>query len=99
MQSITAKEAKTHFGELMDTVQREPVGIHKYGRPVAVMMSAQEYNQFKLERLRARLSIGELQLDRGKAVDGRTFFQELNETVFQKVGTSFFIALPKVALK
>jgi len=79
MQSIAAKEAKTHFGELMDTVQREPVSIKKYGRPVAVIMSAEEYKQFKLERLRARLSIGEIQLDRGNAVDGRTFFQELKQ--------------------
>lgn len=79
MQSMAAKEAKTHFGELMDTVQREPVSIEKYGRPVAVVMSAQEYRQFKIERLRARLSIGELQLDRGNAVDGRTFFQELDQ--------------------
>jgi len=79
MQSMAAKEAKTHFGELMDTVQREPVSIEKYGRPVAVMMSAEDYKQFKLERLRARLSIGELQLDRGKAVDGRAFFQELEQ--------------------
>jgi len=79
MQSIAAKEAKTHFGELMDTVQREPVSIKKYGRPVAVMMSAEDYKQFKLERLRARLSIGEFQLDRGNAVDGRTFFEELNQ--------------------
>jgi len=77
MQSIAAKEAKTHFGELMDTVQREPVSIKKYGRAVAVVISAEEYKQIKLERLRARLSIGELQLDRGNAVDGRTFFQEL----------------------
>jgi prevent-host-death family protein len=79
MQSIAAKEAKVHFGELMDTVQREPVSIKKYGRPVAVIMSAEEYKQFKLERLRARLSIGEVELDRGNAVDGRTFFQELKQ--------------------
>jgi len=80
MQSIAAKEAKTHFGELMDTVQREPVSIKKYGRPVAVIMSAEDYKQFKLERLRTRLAIGEVQLDRGNAVDGRTFFQELKQS-------------------
>ncbi len=79
MQSIAAKEAKIHFGELMDTVQREPVSIKKYGRPVAVMMSAEEYKQFKLERLRVRLSIGEVQLDRGNSIDGRTFFRELQQ--------------------
>lgn len=58
MQSMAAKEAKTHFGELMDTVQREPDGIEKYGRPVAVMMTAETYKQFKLERLKARLWMG-----------------------------------------
>lgn len=79
MQSMAAKEAKTHFGELMDTVQREPVSIKKYGRDVAVVMSAEAYKQLKLERLRARLSVGELELDRGNAVDGRTFFQELDQ--------------------
>jgi len=78
MQSIAAKEAKIHFGELMDTVQREPVSIQKYGRPVAVVMSSEEYRQFKIDRLRARLSMGEVELDRGQGVDGRTFFKELN---------------------
>jgi len=79
MQSIAAKEAKTHFGELMDTVQREPVSIKKYGRPVAVIMSAEKYKQFKIERLRARLSVGEVQLDRDDGMDGRTFFKELRQ--------------------
>jgi prevent-host-death family protein len=80
VQCITAKEAKTHFGELIDTVQREPVSIKKYGRSVAVMMSSEEYRQFKLERLRVRLSMGEVQLDRGQGVDRRTFFKELTRT-------------------
>jgi len=80
VQCIAAKEAKTHFGELIDTVQREPVSIKKYGRPVAVIMSSEEYRQFKFERLRARLSVGEVQLDRGQGVDGRTFFKELTRT-------------------
>lgn len=80
MRSIAAKEAKTHFGELMDTVQREPVSIEKYGRPVAVIMSSSEYAQLKLERLRMRLAIGEEQLDKGRSVDGRTFFEELKSS-------------------
>ncbi len=79
MQSIAAKEAKTHFGELIDKAQREPVSIEKYGRPVAVIMSSEEYRQIKLERLRARLAIGEVQLDRGEGIDGRTFFKELRK--------------------
>jgi len=66
MKAIAAKEAKNNFGEMMDTVQREPVTIEKHGRPVAVVISAKEYEQIKLERLRAKLAVGEAQLDRGE---------------------------------
>ncbi len=77
MKAIAAKEAKDHFGEMLDTVQREPLTIEKHGRAVAVVMSTQHYQQMKLERLRARLAVGETQLDRGEGIDGETFFAEL----------------------
>jgi len=69
MIAIAAKEAKEHFGELMDTVQREPVTIKKHGRAVAVVISQNEYDKIKLERLKAALAIGEEQLDRGEYAD------------------------------
>jgi len=72
-----SKDAKNKFGEMLDTVQREPLIIEKHGRAVAVIMSTQEYQQMKLERLRAKLAIGEEQLDRGEGVDGEAFFAEL----------------------
>ena len=62
MKSIAAKDAKNHFGEMLDTVQREPLIIEKHGRAVAVVMSAQDYQQMKPERLRAKLAVGEAQL-------------------------------------
>lgn len=77
MIAIAAKEAKEHFGKLMDTVQREPVTIEKHGRPVAVVISQTEYDEMKLERLRAKLAIGERQLDRGESMDGKKFFQDM----------------------
>ncbi len=77
MKAIAAKDAKNNFGEMLDTVQREPLSIEKHGRAVAVIMSAQAYRQMKLERLRAKLAIGEGQLDRGEGVDGEIFFAEL----------------------
>ena len=77
MKAITAKDAKNRFGELMDTVQREPVSIEKHGRPVAVVLSEVEYAKMKLERLRAILAVGEAQLDRGEGIDGKEFFEEL----------------------
>jgi prevent-host-death family protein len=43
MKSVAAKQAKDEFGALLDTAQREPVTIKKKGRPVAVVMSMEEY--------------------------------------------------------
>jgi prevent-host-death family protein len=47
MRSVAAKEAKNHFGELLDTARREPVRIEKTGRPVAVIMSIEDYRRFE----------------------------------------------------
>jgi len=69
MKAIAAKEAKNNFGELMDNAQREPITIERHGRPVAVIMSSKEYDQIKLERLRAKLAIGKAQADRGEFVN------------------------------
>ena len=79
MKAMTAKDAKNRFGELMDTVQREPVSIEKHGRPVAVVLSEVEYEKMKLERLRAMLAVGEAQLDRGEGIDGKEFFEEMRQ--------------------
>ena len=69
MKAIAAKDAKNNFGEMLDTVQREPLTIEKHGRAVAVVMSVQEYQQMKLEKLRAKLAVGETQLDKGEYAD------------------------------
>lgn len=47
MKTLASKEAKNHFGELLDTAQREPVTIEKKGRPVAVVMSLEEYKRLE----------------------------------------------------
>ncbi len=72
MKKLAAKDAKMRFGELMDTVQREPVTIEKHGRPVAIVMSVENYRaieQIKLTRLREKLSVGEAQAIREEFVD------------------------------
>ena len=40
---MTANEAKTSFGELIDRVQREPVRVTRRNRIVGVMVSAEDY--------------------------------------------------------
>ena len=55
MQTFTANEAKTRFGEFLDRAQREPVGVLKHDRMVGVMVSVQDFEAmraFYADRLR-----------------------------------------------
>lgn len=47
MKRFAAKAAKNGFGALLDAAQREPVTIEKKGRPVAVVLSVEEYERFE----------------------------------------------------
>ena len=49
---ISAKEAKNHFGEVLDTVQRQPVVVTKNGRPVAIMIRYADRSRFDAIRKR-----------------------------------------------
>ena len=58
MQSFTANQAKTQFGQLLDAAQREPVQVMKHNRVVGVMVSAKDYEAMRLfyaDRLQHRL--------------------------------------------
>ena len=60
MQTYTANEAKTRFGEMLDRVQREPVQVTRHDRVVGVMVSAEDYEamrQFYSERLIQALKV------------------------------------------
>lgn len=48
MQTYTANEAKTHFGEFLDRAQREPVRVMRHERVVGVMVSAQDYEAMRV---------------------------------------------------
>lgn len=48
MQTYTANEAKTRFGEFLDRVQREPVRVMRHDRMVGVMVSAEDYEAMRL---------------------------------------------------
>ncbi len=47
MQTFTANEAKTRFGELLDRVQRAPVQVTRHNRVVGVMVSAEDYEAMR----------------------------------------------------
>jgi prevent-host-death family protein len=80
MLKLAAKEAKNRFGHLIDQAQREPVTIEKNGRPVAVVISMEEYQhieQLKLEQLQRDLDLGIAEADRGELLDSDQVFNEL----------------------
>lgn len=62
MRTMTSVEAQNHFGELLDTAQREPVTITRRGRPVAYVVSQQEYDE-----LTKSLELSKSQVDIEKA--------------------------------
>ena len=47
MQTYTANEAKTRFGEFLDRAQREPVRVTRHDRVVGVMVSARDYEDMR----------------------------------------------------
>jgi len=59
MKTVTALEAKTRLGEVLETAQRQPVSITRNGRPSVVMISAESYQRrqrMARERLRQSLT-------------------------------------------
>ena len=58
MQTLSANDAKTRFGELLDMAQREPVRVTRRDRVVGVMVSARDYEAMRVfyaDRLRLTL--------------------------------------------
>jgi prevent-host-death family protein len=82
MRSMAALDAKNRFGELLDTAQREPVVIEKHGRPVAVVVSAEDYKELeelKIARLRGEIQKGLADVEAGRVVDGKKAFRNLRK--------------------
>ena len=58
MQTYTANEAKTRFGEFIDQAQREPVRVMRHERVVGMLVSAQDFDAMRVfyaDRLRTNL--------------------------------------------
>lgn len=50
MRILTSVDAQNRFGEMLDTAQREPVGITRRGRTVAFVVSPHEYEALSAGR-------------------------------------------------
>jgi prevent-host-death family protein len=64
MKVMTARDAKNHFGEFLDTSRREPVVITKNDRPVGIMISIEDA---------AETLLPEFLLDKEPGYDGWLF--------------------------
>ena len=42
MKVMTARDAKNHFGEFLDSARREPVVVTRNDRPVGIMISVED---------------------------------------------------------
>lgn len=80
MLALSANDAKTQFGDMLMKVQRDPIQINKNGKPVAVVISVDEYQSIealKLRLLQAKAVKAIEDINSGNTVDGEQFFSEL----------------------
>lgn len=80
MKSLSANEVKTQFGDVLLQVQREPLQINRNGKPVAVMLSMEDYqmmDEIKLRILKEKIARAEANIARGDVMDGDEFFAHL----------------------
>lgn len=80
MDTLSANEAKTQFGDLLLKAQRAPIQINKNGKPVAVVISMDEYESIealKLRLLQSRVAQAKADIAAGNLVDGEAFFNAL----------------------
>lgn len=71
MKVMTARDAKNHFGEFLDSARREPVIVTKNDRPVGIMISIEDA---------ADTLLPEMLLDKEPGYDG-WLFEKVTGTV------------------
>ena len=80
MKSLSANVAKTHFGDLLLNVQREPVQINRNGKAVAIVLSVHDYESLetlKMNALKNRLEQARDDFMAGRTLDSEQFFDDL----------------------
>ncbi len=84
MEILNASDAKREFDEMLMKVQKEPVGINKNGKPVAVVLSANEYehlDQFREDWLKTEIKKGMKSVEEGRLLDGNKVINELRQHI------------------
>ncbi|EQB98372.1 type II toxin-antitoxin system Phd/YefM family antitoxin [Photorhabdus temperata] len=77
MDALSANEAKTQFGDMLLKAQRAPIQINKNGKPVAVVISMDEYESIetlRLKLLQSRAAQASVDIESDNTADGEAFF-------------------------
>ena len=61
MKTLTSVEAQTHLGQLLDTVQRQPVTITRHGRVAACVISPQDMGELNNARGRRTKAVADFE--------------------------------------
>ncbi|MCL2010246.1 MAG: type II toxin-antitoxin system Phd/YefM family antitoxin [Synergistaceae bacterium] len=80
MEIFTANEAKNRFGEVLLKSQKAPVQVTRSGKPVAMIVSIEDYNEteeLKLRYVREHIQEALADIEDGNVEDGDAFFQDL----------------------
>ncbi|AKH63475.1 MULTISPECIES: type II toxin-antitoxin system Phd/YefM family antitoxin [Photorhabdus] len=80
MDALSANKAKTQFGDMLLKAQRAPIQINKNGKPVAVVISMDEYESLetlRLKLLQSRAAQACVDIETGNTADGEAFLNEL----------------------
>lgn len=81
METINATDAKNSFGEVLIKAQHSPIGINRNGKPIAVMLSAAEYERYQEDRLKVALQLGLDDVASGRVMDGKDVIKRLRTKV------------------
>jgi len=84
MSVLSASDAKREFGDVLLKAQKAPVRINKNGKPVAVVVSAAEYEQLQVYRekyLKAEIDKGIADLEAGNVSDGVEVLKRIRDRI------------------
>lgn len=84
METVNASDAKREFGEVLLKAQKGPVRINKNGKPVAVMVSAETFDELQAVQraaLQQAIDDGMADIKAGNIVAGDEVFSRLRKQV------------------
>ena len=84
METLSASDARREFGEVLLKAQKGPVGINRNGKPVAVMVSVETFDELQAVQraaLQQAIDDGMADIKAGNIVEGDEVFSRLRKQV------------------